>query len=147
MDQIFKLADKFQQLVAQVVNQQDIGNAEKQVLAASGIVYKVLNYVKQYFAAKNMQPGACSTKITLTINTDPKGNAASANTTQFEMYCQNIDLSFDMSDLNSKLLSEFGKPVADVMLKAYKTNAGCRNVLKQQFAENPNQAQVVVISV
>jgi hypothetical protein len=147
MDQIFKLADKFQRLVSQVVIQQDIGNAEKKVLAGSGIVYKILNYVKQYFAAKNMQPGNCSTKITLTINTDPKGNAISAIATQFEIYCQNIDLSFDLSDLNAKLLNEFGKSAADIMLKAYRTNPACRNVLKTQFASNPNQEQVVVISI
>jgi hypothetical protein len=147
MNNILKLADKFQQLVSQVVNQQDIGDAEKKALVSSGVVVKMLNYIKQYFAAKNLQTGPCSIKTTLTINTDQKGNPMSANTTQFETYCQNIDLSFDMGDLNAKLLGEFGKQVADIMLKAYKTNAACRNVLKAQFAENTNQSQVVVISV
>lgn len=145
MDKIFKLANKFQSLVAQVVNQQEIGDAEAKVLISSGMLAKIKNYIKQYFVAKNMQSGNCSIKITLTIKTDTKGNAISANTTQFEIYCQSVDLSFDFSELNAKLLEQFGNQIATVMLNGYKTNAACRNVLKQQFVENPTQEQVVVI--
>jgi hypothetical protein len=144
---IIKLANKFNYLVSQIVNQQDVGNAERQVLVGSGVVSKIQGVIKQYFAKQNIEVVACSIKITLAVETNDKGIATSANTTQFEPYCSSVDVSFNYNDLSEMLLNQFGKTVATLMLKAYQTNAACKNVLKQQFDSNPSQQQVVMISV
>jgi hypothetical protein len=144
---ILKFANRFNNLVSQVVVQQDVGDAEKKVLISSGIATNIQGFIKQYFAKQNIQVAGCSIKITLTVTTNDKGDALGTTVTQFNPYCSNVDISFNYSDLATKLLNTFGQTVSKLMLTAYKTNAACKNVLKSQFTANPNTSQVVVISI
>lgn len=118
------------------MHQEDVGNYESAALQKSPAFVKV-----KQLLGPNAKNGAI--KFQYTVSVGPSKNIVAVDYGSTEVYFANGD--FDQMDkLGQAITSQVGPAIAQVMLNAYRTNAGCKKALQSSCGKPNSQCNIVV---